>query len=198
MVLDRGLGFMIPAGAMLLLELHYVATGEVTTDRTAVGLVFAKERIQKRLRHFRCVAHRFAIPPGAPHHALTASRTFPRDATGIGLFSHMHLRGKDMVFRAAYPDGREDVLLAIPNYSFDWQMSYRWPDGKMKFPKGTRVEVTAHFDNSAFNPYNPDPTATIGEGLQSTSEMMYGFLFYTDDAEQLELDVDPQTGRVVD
>jgi hypothetical protein len=144
------------------------------------------------------VNNRFEIPPGAPHHAVSASRTFSGDATGIGMFSHMHLRGKDMVFRAFYPDGKEDVLLAVPNYSFDWQLSYRWPTDKVKFPKGTRVECTAHFDNSPFNPYNPDPKATVREGQQTYQEMMYGFLFYTDDAERLELKIDPRSGRVVD
>ena len=130
---------------------------------------------------------------------MTATRTFAADSTGIGMFSHMHLRGKDMTFRAIYPamsGKRTKSLLAIPNYNFDWQISYRWAAGQKKFPTGTQYEVTAHFDNSAFNPYNPDPKATVKEGEQTFQEMMYGFLFYTHDDEQLGLEIDPKTGRV--
>ncbi len=197
MVLGNGLGYKIPAHSILVLQLHYVTTGEETTDRTSVGLVFAKEKIQKQLRHFQCTAHRFQIPPGAPHYPLTATRTFPCDATGIGMFCHMHLRGKDMTFRAIAPDDRREVLLSVPNYDFNWQMSYRWPEGKIRFAKGTKVEVTAHYDNSVFNPFNPDAMATVVEGDQTFNEMMYGFLFYTDDGEHLDLTVDPATGHVV-
>jgi hypothetical protein len=109
----------------------------------------------------------------------------------------MHVRGKDMVFRALHPDGKQETLLAVPNYNFDWQMPYRWAAGAQRFPRGTRIECVAHYDNSTFNPYNPDATATVREGQQTTEEMMYGFFFYTDDAEDLQLRVDPQTGRVV-
>jgi len=197
MVLGDGLGYRIPAHAILVLQLHYVTNGEPATDRTSVGLIFSKGKVQKQLRHFQCTTHRFRIPAGASHYPLTATRTFPCDATGIGMFCHMHLRGKDMTFRALTPDDRHEVLLSVPNYDFNWQMSYRWPDGQVHFTKGTKVEVTAHYDNSIFNPYNPDPTATVVEGDQTFNEMMYGFLFYTDDGEHLDLMIDPKTGHVV-
>jgi len=198
LVLGDGLAYCIPAGSMLVLQMHYVTTGERTTDRTEVGIVFAKEPIQKRLQHISCMAHRFAIPPGDPHYLISVNKTFNCNATGIGMFSHMHLRGKDMVMNASYPDGNEEVLLAIPNYDFNWQMSYRWSQGTKKFPQGTHIKVDAHFDNSTFNPFNPDPTVIVTEGDQSFDEMMLGFLFYTDDDEQLNLQIDPHNGRVVE
>jgi len=197
MVLDSGVGFCIPAGSMLGLQLHYVTTGKPETDRTSVGLVFAKEKIQKQVRHFQCHTSRFAIPPGAPHHKVQATKEFQYDATGYGMYSHMHLRGKDMTFQASYPDGTSETLLSIPNFNFDWQASYRLPRGEVRFPKGTRIDCTAHFDNSTFNPYNPDPTATVRHGIQTYEEMMYGFLFFTRDDESLDLEIDPKTGYTV-
>ena len=140
-----------------MLQIHYVTTGKATTDQTSVGLVFCKGKIDKEIKNFQVNDQKFAIPPGAPHHRVVAERTFEHPATGIGMFSHMHLRGKDMTFFAKYPDGTVETLLAVPNYSFDWQMSYRWDVGKKKFPPGTKIECIAHFDNSPFNPYNPDP-----------------------------------------
>ena len=112
------------------------------------------------------------------------------------MFAHMHLRGRDMSFRARSNDDRDETLLVVPNYSFDWQQSYRWAAGAMKFAAGTRIEVLAHFDNSAFNAYNPDASATVHVGDQTTDEMMYGFLFFTEDDEHLGLAVDPKSGAV--
>lgn len=110
------------------------------------------------------------------------------------MFAHMHLRGKDMTFKAIAPDGTEETLLSIPNYHYDWQQNYRWAPGAKSFPKGTRIEVTAHFDNSAFNPFNPDPKSPVRYGPQTVHEMMFGFFFYTDATEELNLKVDEATG----
>ncbi len=100
-----------------------------------------------------------------------------------------------MTFTAHLPDGKTETLLVIPNYSFSWQLPYRWEPGKKRFPKGTRLDCVAHFDNSAFNVYNPDPMATVRYGPQTQQEMMYGFFFYLDAAEKLGLEVDPKTGQ---
>jgi thiol-disulfide isomerase/thioredoxin len=195
--LDSGCAMMIPAGSMLALQVHYVTTGKEETDQISVGLRFAREPVQKRVRYKILGDYKFRIPPGAPAHPVAAQRELECDATGVGLFSHMHLRGKDSTFLAHYPDGRTETLLALPNYSFDWQLSYVWPRDTQKFPKGTRIECRSHFDNSPFNPYNPDPTVTVRNGPQTHHEMMQGFFFYTDDAEHLNLKVDPKTGRAI-
>jgi len=100
-----------------------------------------------------------------------------------------------MSFRALLPDGSEQSLLSIPNYSFDWQLAYVLEPGAARFPAGTELIVDGHFDNSSFNPYNPDPTAEVRYGPQTYHEMMMGFFFYTDPEEQLSIQVDPTTGR---
>jgi hypothetical protein len=99
-----------------------------------------------------------------------------------------------MTFTAHAPDGKSDPLLVIPNYNFSWQIPYRWEPGQMRLAKGTRLECVAHYDNSAFNPYNPNPKATVRNGPQTHHEMMYGFFFYTHADEKLNLKVDPKTG----
>ncbi|MGD9646603.1 MAG: redoxin domain-containing protein [Pirellulales bacterium] len=194
MMLDPNMAYKIPKGSVLALQIHYVTVGEATSDQIRVGLCFPKEPVHTQVKHFQVHDGRFVIPPGASHHRSVASMTLKNDSTGLGMFSHMHLRGKDMVFNALYPDGTREVLLAIPNYSFDWQMNYRWAPRSKKFPAGTKIQVVAHFDNSKFNPYNPDPKQEVREGQQTYEEMMYGFFFYTDDTEKLNVQVDPQTG----
>jgi len=194
MNLDDGLAFRIPAGSVLGLQIHFIATGKPEKCRVTVGLRYPRAVVQKRLQHMQLADTRFAIPSGAPAHKVSAVRVLDRDVVGVGLFSHMHLRGKDMTFAARLPDGKAETLLVIPNYSFSWQLPYRWEPGKKTLPKGTRLECVAHFDNSPFNPYNPDPKATVRFGQQTYQEMMYGFFFYTDAAERLGLHIDPKTG----
>jgi hypothetical protein len=197
MNLEEGVAFRIPKGSVLGLQIHYVSTGKEETCKLTVGIRYAKGVINKQLQFQLMVDHKFAIPPGAPFHPVQAQRTLDRDVLGVALFSHMHVRGKDMTFRAEYPDGTTEKLLTVPNYNFDWQLVYRYAPGQKRFPKGTKFDCLAHYDNSAFNPYNPDPTATVKDGLQTHEEMMNGFFFYVGADEQLGLRMDPKTGRAI-
>jgi thiol-disulfide isomerase/thioredoxin len=195
MVLDEGTAFFIPKRSLLALEIHYTTTGKPERARISVGWRYPRTPVHRRLYHTQVYTNDIHIPPGAPAYPIAAQRKLKFDATGVGLFSHMHLRGKDMTFRAIRPDGAAETLLVVPNYHFDWQESYRWAPGTKRFPKGTTFDVLAHFDNSEFNPYNPDPAATVVRGQQTFHEMMYGFYFYTRDDEDLNLTIDPKTGR---
>jgi thiol-disulfide isomerase/thioredoxin len=195
MTLDPGVGFRIPAGSALMLQIHYVTTGKPEKCQISVGFKYAGGTLKKQLRHELLVDHDFAIPPGAPAHPVSVSKVLDRDCDMLALFVHMHVRGRDMTFRVATPDGKSETLLMVPNYSFDWQMPYRWEPGQLRLPKGTRIDCLAHYDNSAFNPYNPDPKATVKDGLQTQEEMFNGFVFYTDANENLHLNIDPHNGR---
>ena len=118
--LDGGVGFCIPKGMVLGLQIHFVTTGKPEKCTVSVGLRYPREVVQKRLRNIQLSDRRFAIPPGAPAHKVTATRTLDADIVGVGMFSHMHLRGKDMTFTAHLPDGKAETLLVIPNYKQTW------------------------------------------------------------------------------
>ena len=141
LVLDEGTAFKIPAGSVLGLQIHYVTSGKPERSRIAVGLKFPRGPVQRQLRVAILAAHGFAIPPGAPAHPVAARRVIEDDAVGVGMFAHMHLRGRDIAFSARHPDGRVETLLLIPNYNFDWQQSYRWAPGSKLLPRGTTLEV---------------------------------------------------------
>jgi len=98
----------------------------------------------------------------------------------INSMPHMHLRGKAMEIKAYYPDGRSEVLLNVPNYSFSWQTVYYYKK-PIAIPKGTKFVVTAHFDNSTKNKYNPDPTQAVRFGEPTYDDMMIGWIDYTVD-----------------
>ncbi len=195
--LDPGTALRIPKGSVLGVQAHYVTTGQKETDKVRIGLRFPKQPITRRAEVLVVTNTRFAIPPGASAHRVVGKRRVAADSTVIGMFAHMHLRGRDMTFVARRPGVEPDTLLMIPNYDFEWQASYRAHDGAVQLPAGTDVEVFAHFDNSTLNPFNPDPTATVRFGQQTFEEMMYGFVFMTRDGEKLDLRVDPKTGAAM-
>jgi len=198
LTLADGVAQKIPAGSVLAMQIHYTSTGKEESSQISVGFRFAREKVKKEFRHVLINSNDFEIPPGDGNHKVTSARTLDQATHGFGLFTHMHLRGKDMTYLAHYPDGKTETLLIIPNYNFDWQMGYRWKPHTKRFPAGTKFEVVAHFDNSTFNPFNPDPKDTVREGQQTYHEMMYGFYFYTNADENLNLTIDPKTGHVVE
>jgi hypothetical protein len=158
--------------------MHYTPNGTEQTDRSSVGVVFAKGSPQHEIRTRAIAQQVFAIPPGANDYRVRSSAVFREDALLLSLMPHMHLRGKDFEYRVVYPDGRSEVLLSVPHYDFAWQSSYRLAQ-PLKLPAGARIECVAHFDNSADNPNNPDPTKLVTWGDQTWEEMMIGFVDYS-------------------
>lgn len=180
--LREGQGKLIKAGSDLVFQMHYTANGKPATDRSRIGLRFAKTTPTQRVLTLAAVNSKFVIPPGAEAHRVDGATTLHQETELIGLLPHMHLRGKSMEIRAAYPDGQVEKLLWVPGYDFNWQLWYQLPRGK-RLPAGTRIEATGVFDNSANNRNNPDPKAQVVQGEQSWEEMMMGFFNIAFDAQ---------------
>ena len=195
--LSAPVGMMIPKASVLTLQIHYVTTGQPEKDRIRVGIRYARGTVIKQTHHQRIRPDEIKIPPGEAFHRMSAEETIGHNATVLALFSHLHLRGRDMTFFADYPDGKSETLLTIPNYSFDWQLAYVYEPGQKRFPKGTKIRTVSHYDNSAFNPYNPDPTDEVRYGDQTYHEMNDGYIFYLDEDEFLNIKVDPKTGHAM-
>ncbi len=179
-VYPEGTARKIPAGATLDFQIHYShATKQTEVDATSVGLIFAKEPPRQASLRTDFGNHLFRIPPGSADQEVTECHTFQKDIYITGLTPHMHYRGKSMRIVAAYPDGHRETLLSVPEYNFNWQITYR-PVQPIHLPKGSRVEIEAHFDNSRNNPLNPDPSQTVRWGSASENEMMDGWIEYVD------------------
>jgi hypothetical protein len=167
----------IPKGSVLAFQMHYTPNGTEQADRSSVGLIFSNKPPKVEVRT-RAIAQRvFAVPPGDANYKVTSHSTFREDALLLAFFPHMHLRGKSFEYRAIFPDGRKELLLSVPRYDFNWQTTYELAE-PLWLPAGTRIECTAHYDNSAGNPNNPDPTRRVGWGDQTWDEMMIGFVDY--------------------
>ena len=168
----------IPAGSTLVFQVHYTTNGTPGVDRSRLGLIFAKEPPAREVRTGVIANPVLAIPPGAANHEVAAEATFSEDVRVWTMHPHMHLRGKDMTYTAIYPDGRDEIVLRVPKFDFGWQTDY-WLAEPLSLPKGSKLHVRAHFDNSAANRSNPDPAASVRWGDQTWEEMMIGFFTYT-------------------
>jgi hypothetical protein len=177
-VFGPGTARLIKKGSNIVFQMHYTTNGQATKDRTKIGFVFAKEPARKQVITGNALNGRFVIPPGDPSHEVKASKTFDEDVLITSFMPHMHVRGKDFTYTAVYPDGRSEVLLSVPKYDFNWQLSYI-PKEPLALPRGTRIDCVAHFDNSAKNKFNPDPTRAVRWGDQTWEEMMIGWFTYT-------------------
>jgi hypothetical protein len=165
---------LIKAGSDIILQLHYTANGTPGTDKTKIGLIYAKQPSKVRNVMLAASNAGFKIPPNDGNYEVKSQVELQETVTLSDLMPHMHFRGKDFRFEVIYPDGKTETLLSVPKYDFNWQLGYRLAQ-PLVLPKGTRIECTAHFDNSANNPYNPDPTKEVKWGDQTWEEMMIGW-----------------------
>jgi len=165
----------VAAGSKLTFQLHYTPTGKEEQDRSSVGFVFADpDEVTHQVITANATNAFFEIPAGSDNYEVKSQKVFNQDVLMLSLFPHMHLRGKDFKYVVRYPDGREEVLLDVPHYDFNWQIYYNFVEPKV-FPKGTKLLCTAHFDNSVDNLANPDPEEAVSWGDQSWEEMMIGW-----------------------
>jgi len=168
---------LIPAGYDMFFNIHYTPNGTAVTDHVKVGFTVAKEPPQRRYVSLVISAptdaKHFAIPPNEPNwQSPPAEATFLQDVELVYVMPHMHVRGKDTTWTLEFPDGRTQVILDVSHYDFNWQMGY---NPSIKVPKGTRLRVDAHFDNSVNNKFNPNPNKTVYYGQMTWEEMMSPF-----------------------
>ncbi len=114
----------IPAGYSLVFQMHYTTYGQATTDRSKIGLKFAKTPPKTILNTMALINASLSIPPGAPNHLVENSMTFNRETVIYSLIPHTHVRGTGWHYEATYPDGRKEVILSVPKYDFNWQHEY--------------------------------------------------------------------------
>jgi hypothetical protein len=176
--MNAGEAKLIKAGSDIVLQLHYTANGTAGTDKTRIGLIFTNEAPKVRLVQLAASNPGFKIPPNDGNYEVKSQVQIQETVTLADFMPHMHFRGKDFKYEVIYPDGRTETLLSVPKYDFNWQLGYRLAE-PIVLPKGTRIECTAHFDNSANNPYNPDPGKEVKWGDQTWEEMMIGWFSVT-------------------
>lgn len=170
---------LIPKNSDLVFEVHYTPNNrEATTDQSMVAFQWAKAPPQHAVETtvFRRPAGRFRIPPHEHHYRLEDTYYFPHDVEIDAIRPHAHLRGKsfrlEIIKRNPDTDEieRRQTVLSVPVFDQAWQRTYELAT-PLKLPAGTELLATFHYDNSDLNPNNPDPSAEVLWGQQTTDEM---------------------------
>ncbi len=185
----EGTGILVPAGATFFSQMHYTTYGRETVDQTRIGLYFADAPPEYTLQHYAILNVDIEIPPGASQDEERAYYQFQKDAVIYSLFPHAHYRGRSASFSVIYPDGREELLLSVPHYDFNWQRYFQLEE-PLYAPAGTRLIHSMVYDNSSNNLSNPDAAAQVSFGEQTWEEMLYGGVSFryaskADDVQQI-------------
>lgn len=174
----EGSAMFLPKNAVFIFQMHYNTTGKPEQDMTEMALHFhdgpPKDIIKIEAAHY----NDFIIPPNKYDHEASADYDFEADARILGLSPHMHYRGSRFKFAANFPDGTEKLLLNVPLFEFDWQPMYFLAD-PVDVPEGTVMQCEGAFNNSRFNPKNPNPESYVRFGEQSFEEMFIGYVLFS-------------------
>jgi mono/diheme cytochrome c family protein len=179
----EGVGLRLPATGRVVMQLHYHPNGLPQSDRTRVGLHLNSGPVIKELQLLVALNFNFVIPAGASRHVVTAAATVPPGVTAraIAVIPHMHLLGREIRLEAVFPEGARRPLIYIDDWDFEWQATYYYKE-PVRLPGGTRLELTAVYDNSAGNPKNPNrPPQDVRFGERTTDEMCLAGIWYVED-----------------
>ena len=169
----RDTGVLVKKDHAFAFQMHYTTSGKAAHDVTRFGLYFRDAAPTYEFKTVALANPNIKIPPNTKEHGETITQQFPRDMIIYRLTPHAHFRGRASQFTAIYPDGREELLLSVPKYDFNWQTTYTLATPK-QVPAGTKIVHSTVYDNSVQNPANPDPNRTVPWGEQSFDEMLYG------------------------
>ena len=170
-------GVYIPAGGAIGFQNHYTPFGKEVTEHSKIALYFYKDKPELIMHNSVILNANISIPPNEGAWKQQAYLEFPKDALLYGAFPHAHYRGASSQLWLQTPDGKKTMLLALPNYDFNWQRDYAFAE-PVKIPAGSKLIAIYTYDNSVRNPANPDHNRTVPWGDQSMDEMLYTALRY--------------------
>jgi mono/diheme cytochrome c family protein len=170
-------GILLRKEAGFRFQMHYTPNGKAATDVTRVGLFFYDKPPKYSMHMTLMLDTTLSIPANTKEYKAKLEHVFDRDIVLYSVLPHAHLRGRAAKFTATYPDGRQEILLSVPKYDFNWQTTYALNPPK-PIPAGTHIVLDMTWDNSAQNPANPDPNRVVHWGEQTWDEMNVGWMRY--------------------
>jgi mono/diheme cytochrome c family protein len=178
-----GTGKLVMPGEKISWDNHIHAAGEPITAGSEIGLwLYPKgQEPQKRtylvaFSGLRAGPLSLDIPPHSVAH--TEGYTVLKENTLITNFQpHFHLRGIAMQVEAILPDGTTQTISYVDHFNFNWMTNYIFADDAAPaFPKGTVIHVSAYYDNTINNKFNPDPNQWVGWGDRTVDEMAHAWM----------------------
>jgi mono/diheme cytochrome c family protein len=177
----EGWGILMLPDQYMSISMHYhKEVGTEYMDDTRGGIQFYQDGaridyvVETDLQPFTD----FVIPPGDPNYMVQNTTHFDEDIYLLSMGPHAHYRGKAVRIELQRPDRQfRETLLWVPDYDFNWQFQYELKEPYL-IPAGSSMITTWYYDNSADNPYNPDPTVEVRYGAATTDEMMNSRIYY--------------------
>ncbi len=176
-----GSGVLIPKGYIFVLQIHYMTVGEEVSDQARVGLYLAKTPPARELKAISIENRKIRLPADTYDEEIKAEARFEKPITLYQLLPRMHYLGREMEIAAEIPGEGNRKLLHVRDYDYKLQAAYT-PVEPIALPAGTRILVTAYYENSSDNPNNPNMAlkdAAYGPGPQH--EIMSLVLQYTEE-----------------
>ncbi len=177
LIARKDMGTYMPTGGAIGLQMHYTSYGKEATDQTQIGLYFYDKKPELMIRNSVVIDVSIEIPPNTASHEEVAYLSFPKDAELYYAFPHAHYRGQSSTLTLLTPDGKEELLLSLPRYDFNWQRSYEFAT-PVDVPAGSKLVARYTYDNTAQNPANPAPMEKVFWGEQSHEEMLFTAISY--------------------
>lgn len=174
--LPAGVARWLPAGAALVLQMHFHPSGKPESGQATVGIHFAdavpsRPLIELQLPPLFGALAGIDLPAGEPRVMVRDSFTLPIDVDVLSAGGHAHYLATDMKMTVTPPGGSARDLLSIAQWDFSWQERYYFAQ-PVRLVAGTRIDVALAYDNSAANPANPfSPPRRVRWGQESTDEM---------------------------
>ncbi|MDR3620311.1 MAG: hypothetical protein P4L85_13250 [Paludisphaera borealis] len=173
--LPDGVGRLVHREADVILQVHYHPTGKAEVDRTRLGLYLCRKPVQQTVHWANANNDKFRLQPGKSNIEVKASWYVPVDVEALGVTPHMHQLGRDFRMTATLPNGKIQDLVHIAEWDPSWQNTYYF-EKRIDLPKGSTVNIVAHYDNSA-HPRNPhSPPRLVTWGPEAADEMCVGYI----------------------
>ncbi len=167
----RGLAWILETNCDLVLQMHLRPSGKPETIQPSVAFYFTDEAPTNAPFKIGLQTYAIDIPAGARDHQVRDSYTLAADVEVLSILPHAHFLGKELQAFATLPNGKQQSLLHIANWDFNWQGDYQFQK-PIFLPRGTTISMVWHYDNSTNNARNPHhPPQRIRYGLQSSDEM---------------------------
>lgn len=177
-----GIGRVVPAGADILLQMHYGPSPIEETDLTEVNVFFAEEPIEREVETGimgpQHLDQSFYLPANQER-TFHGTMNVAADVSLLSVAPHCHLIGVSWEVFATSPNNQDTIpLISIPSWDFNWQGFFTFPT-LTQIPSGYTLHGIASYDNTSANPFNPnDPPQNVTFGEGTTDEMFFVFFDY--------------------
>jgi len=173
-----GVGIRLPAGARIVLNMHYhAAAGSEVDDATGLALRW-QPTPPEYVAEFSLIGAPaegtlldppFLIPAGATGHQETIDYAVPNiglaDVRVFSVLNHMHKVGVDMKTSVVRANGDEECLVQTPAYDYNWQRLYEYDvpiEQAFRVQNGDVVRVRCTYDNTLDNPSVVEALQEVG------------------------------------